>query len=215
MTAHADFGEAFARCPLVAILRGVRPAEVEGVADVLIEIGFTLIEVPLNSPDPLVSILRLVKRHGNRAMIGAGTVLREAEVAEIASIGGRLVLSPNTDRAVIAATVAEGLVSLPGCMTPTEAFAAIDAGAHALKFFPAEAMVPAALKAMGAVLPPDVPRLVVGGITPENMAQWRSAGVTGFGLGSALYRAGDDPAMVRSRAGEFFHAFETLRMRGV
>jgi 2-dehydro-3-deoxyphosphogalactonate aldolase len=205
-----DFTTAFAACPLVAILRGVQPEEVEAIGAALVDAGFRLIEVPLNSPDPLNSIARLAGRYGGEALIGAGTVLSIADVDAVRGAGGRLIVSPNVDPAVIAHSVAHGLTSLPGYQTPTEAFAAIAAGARALKLFPAEAATPAVLKAQGAVLPASVPRLVVGGITPETMAPWAQAGASGFGLGSALYKPGMDAATVGANARAFVAAWQDL-----
>jgi len=192
-----------ARCPLVAILRGVRPEEIEGIADALVEAGFSMIEVPLNSPDPLASIARIAGRYGDDVLIGAGTVLSTDQVEAVRGVGGRLIVSPNTNAAVIAASAAAGLVSLPGYATPSEAFAAIEAGASGLKLFPAEAASPAVLRAHRAVLPRDMAVLVVGGITPETMAPWLDSGAQGFGLGSALYKPGDAPAAVGERARRF------------
>lgn len=205
MDAKTMLTDALARCPLVAILRGVRPDEVESIAAAVIDAGFSMVEVPLNSPDPFDSIARLVRRFGDRTLIGAGTVLTPADVARVAETGARMVISPNTDTAVIAATVRAGLVSLPGYLTPSEAFAALGAGATGLKLFPAEAASPRVLNAHRAVVPRTVPILVVGGITPENMSEWRNA-CEGFGLGSALYRAGLSAADVRNRADRFFAA---------
>ena len=205
-----DFKAAFARCPLVAILRGVRPDEVEAIGDALMEAGFTLIEVPLNSPDPFESIARLSRRCSERAMVGAGTVLSVADVSRVAQAGGQLVISPNTNTGVIGATVAAGMVSMPGYFTPSEGFAALDAGASALKLFPAEAASPKVLKAQRAVLPRDVPVLAVGGITPEGMAPWRAGGADGFGLGSALYKVGAGAADVGRAARSFVSAWHTL-----
>lgn len=198
----------FAACPLVAILRGVTPDEAEAVGDALVEAGIRIIEVPLNSPDPLVSIERLAKHLGDDALIGAGTVVRTAQVAQVADAGGRIIVSPNVDVAVIAASVAAGLVSSPGYFTPSEGFAALQAGAHALKLFPAEAASPAVVKAQRAVLPRDVPLLVVGGITPAGMAAYRAAGADGFGLGSALYRPGQSAAEVAMQARGFVAALQ-------
>ncbi|HVI99909.1 MAG TPA: 2-dehydro-3-deoxy-6-phosphogalactonate aldolase [Sphingomonas sp.] len=203
MTAASDFHAAFARCPLIAILRGVRPDEVEPIGAALVEAGFTLIEVPLNSPDPLDSIARLARTIGDRAMVGAGTVLTTDAVARVAEAGGRMVISPNTNTDVIRATVVAGMASLPGYFTPSEAFAALDAGATALKLFPAEGASPAVLKAQRAVLPKQVPVLAVGGVAPTTMQPWRDAGADGFGLGSALYRAGDDVDTVAAHARDF------------
>ncbi|QMW23366.1 2-dehydro-3-deoxy-6-phosphogalactonate aldolase [Sandaracinobacteroides saxicola] len=194
-----DLETALARLPLVAILRGITPAEIDAIGTALIEAGFTLIEIPLNSPDPLTSIARLSALAGPRALIGAGTVLTPDQVAAVAAAGGRLIVSPNMNPATIRATVAAGLTSLPGVATATEGFAALDAGAHALKLFPAEASSPAALKALRAVLPP-VPLLPVGGIDATTMAPWRAAGATGFGLGGSLYRPGDSATTVAARA---------------
>lgn len=207
MTMPADFADAFARCPLVAILRGVRPDEVEAIGEALADVGFSLIEVPLNSPDPLDSIARLARRLQGRAVVGAGTVLSPRQVNDVARAGGRIIVSPNSDPQVITASVAAGLASLPGCFTPTEAFAALAAGAHALKFFPAEVMSPAVLKAHCAVLPRDVPKLVVGGITPGGMSAWHAAGANGFGLGSALYKPGMDATTIHANAQAFVTAW--------
>jgi 2-dehydro-3-deoxyphosphogalactonate aldolase len=211
MTAPSDFAAAFLRCPLVAILRGIRPAEVEAIGEALADAGFSLIEVPLNSPEPLQSIERLAKRLEGRAVVGAGTVLTPEQVRDVAQSGGRIIVSPNTDPEVIAATVGAGMASLPGCFTVTEAFAALAAGAHGLKFFPAEAMSPAVLKALCAVLPREVPKLAVGGITADTMVSWIKAGAHGFGLGSALYSPGDTADAVAERAANFVTAWKDLR----
>jgi 2-dehydro-3-deoxyphosphogalactonate aldolase len=206
MSSNPEFDAAFARCPLIAILRGVKPGEVVAVGEALFDAGFRLIEVPLNSPDPLESIARLAKALANRAVIGAGTVLRPAEVTAVRTAGGTLIVSPNTNVEVIAATAKAGLVSLPGCATASEAFAALDAGATALKLFPAEGANPAVLKAMRAVLPRGVRLLPVGGITPGNMAPWREAGAAGFGIGSALYSPGVGLDEIARRARTFVEA---------
>jgi 2-dehydro-3-deoxyphosphogalactonate aldolase len=190
-------------CPLVAILRGVAPSEVEAIGEALVAEGIRIIEVPLNSPDPLVSIETLARTLGDRAMVGAGTVTSPGEVAQVRDAGGTLIVSPHADPAVIAATVSAGMVSLPGFFTPTEAFAALRAGAHALKLFPAESTETAMLKALRAVLPSEVLVLPVGGITPPLAPQWIAAGAAGFGLGSALYRPGDAADAVRQRAAAF------------
>ena len=202
----AAFDAALLRCPLIAILRGVTPPEVIAISDALVEAGFTLIEVPLNSPEPLDSIARLAKAFAGRAVIGAGTVLREADVAAVQSAGGTMIISPNTNIDVIAATVRAGLVSLPGVATPSEAFTALAAGATALKLFPAEGAGPAVLNAMRAVLPEGVRVLPVGGITPDSLALWLQARAAGFGLGSALYKPGLTPAEVGARARNFIAA---------
>lgn len=206
MTQVAAFDSAFARCPLIAILRGVKPDEVEGIGDALVDAGFTLIEVPMNSPDPLDSIARLARRFEGRAVIGAGTVLTEGQVEQVRTVGGTMIISPNANTRVIAASAEAGMVSLPGVVTPTEAFAAIEAGATALKLFPAEGSSPATLKAMRAVLPKDMRLLPVGGIAPDTMGPWREAGAAGFGLGSALYKPGLTAAEVGARARAFVSA---------
>ncbi|WP_121116303.1 2-dehydro-3-deoxy-6-phosphogalactonate aldolase [Croceibacterium ferulae] len=206
MTHCETFDAAFARCPLIAILRGVRPDEVEAIGEQLVEAGFSIIEVPMNSPDPLDSIARLATRLAGRAVVGAGTVLTVEQVAAVQDAGGTVVIAPNADTAVIAEAAGRGLVSLPGIATPTEAFAALAAGAAALKLFPAEAASPAVLKAMRAVLPAGTRVLPVGGIGPDNMGPWQAAGAAGFGLGSALYSVGLDAAAVRVRADAFIAA---------
>ena len=206
-----DFAPDFAACPLVAILRGVRPDEVEAIGDVLVEAGFTLIEVPLNSPDPFTSIAALAKRYGDHAMVGAGTVLTVEDVGRVQDAGGRMIISPNTNPDVIRATAAKGIASLPGYFTPSEGFAALAAGATALKLFPAEAASPGVLKAQRAVLPKDVPMLVVGGVAPDTMTPWLAAGANGFGLGSALYKAGDDAGKVGAAAKAFVAAINAAR----
>jgi 2-dehydro-3-deoxyphosphogalactonate aldolase len=201
-----DFKTALARCPLVAILRGVKPDEVEAIGAALIDAGFAMIEVPLNSPDPLTSIARLAHQFGDLALIGAGTVLDPAQVGEVNAAGGRLIVMPHADTEVIRAAKAARLAALPGFATPTEAFAAARAGADGLKLFPAEAAPPAILKAMKVVLPPAVPVLPVGGITPERMADYFAVGAAGFGLGSALYKPGDTAAAVGAAARKFIAA---------
>ncbi|MGX7952903.1 2-dehydro-3-deoxy-6-phosphogalactonate aldolase [Tsuneonella sp. HG249] len=195
-----QFRRQFAACPLVAILRGIPPAECEEVGEALVETGIGIIEVPLNSPDPFESIAKLRARLGDRALVGAGTVLDPEQVARVAGAGGQIVVSPNVDQAVIRATVAAGLVSAPGYFTPTEAFAALEAGANALKLFPGEAAGPVVVKAQRAVLPRAALVIVVGGVTPQVMASYLDAGASGFGLGSGLYRPGDDAAAVRRQA---------------
>ncbi len=205
------FRSHLAEMPLIAIIRGVTPEEIDGVGAALLDAGFRLIEVPLNSPDALASIERLARLAGSRAMIGAGTVLSAADVGRVADAGGRLVVAPNSDAQVIAATVAAGLVSVPGYFTPSEAFAAIAAGAHALKLFPAEAAAPAVVRAQLAVLPREVPLIVVGGIRPDNMQPYVEAGARGFGLGSSLYRPGMAAGEVAAAARAFVAAVTALR----
>ena len=177
-----------AQCPLVAILRGISPAQAVLVGQVLWEAGFRVIEVPLNSPSALRSIA-LLRQALPDALIGAGTVLAVADVQAVKAAGGQLVVAPNCNLQVIKAAVGAGMVCLPGIATPTEAFAALEAGAHGLKIFPAEMVPPAAVKAMRSVLPIDCLMLAVGGIGPHNMAAYHQAGADGFGLGSALYRS--------------------------
>ena len=199
--------------PLIAILRGVTPDEILGIGEALIDAGFVAIEVPLNSPEPLASIRLLADAFGERALIGAGTVRDPADVARIAAAGGRLVVMPHGDAAVIDAAKERGLLCVPGVVTPTEAFAALDAGADALKLFPAEALPPAVVKAWRAVLPKDVWLLPVGGIRPDSMALYLAAGANGFGLDSALYKPGMTPAQVAANARAFADAFATLDRR--
>lgn len=181
---------ALAACPIVAILRGVKPDEVEGVVEALIEAGVGVIEVPLNSPQPFESIARLVQRFSAQALIGAGTVMSEGDVAQLAQIGARLVVMPHGDPAVIRAAKAHGLMVAPGVFTPTEAFAALAAGADALKLFPAEALPPKIVKAMRAVLPKETLVLAVGGVGVDNMADYAKAGCDGYGIGTSLYAPG-------------------------
>ena len=164
MTALAEFTRYFAACPLIAIIRGVTPGEAEAVGEAILSAGIRIIEVPLNSPDPLASIERLAARFGDEALIGAGTVLDPEDVKRVARAGGRIIVSPSTDAAVIKQTWDEGLVSAPGFFTPSEAFVALKAGAHALKLFPAEAAAPAVAKSIKAVLPPGIPLIIVGGV---------------------------------------------------
>lgn len=206
MTHIEAFDAAFEQLPLIAILRGVKPDEVEDVGEALVEAGFTLIEVPMNSPDPLESVARLAKRFAGRAVIGAGTVLREDQVDAVRAAGGTMIISPNANLSVIRASAAAGLVSLPGIATPSEAFAALDAGATALKLFPAEAASPAVLKAMRAVQPAAARVLPVGGVGPDTMTPWLEAGAAGFGLGSALYKPGMSAAEVGRNADAFVRA---------
>lgn len=208
MTNLALFERHFARVPLVAILRGLRPEEAEDIGAALVEAGVRIIEVPLNSPTPIASITRLSARFGEDALIGAGTVLSPDDVARVADAGGRLIVAPNTDPRVIRAARAAGLVAAPGYFTPSEAFSALEAGANALKLFPAEAASPAVVKAQRAVLPKEVPLIVVGGITPERIAAYRDAGADGFGLGSALYTPGLTAEEVAARARAFVAAVQ-------
>lgn len=198
------------RCPLVAILRGVAPEEVVAIAGVLLDSGFAIVEVPLNSPRPLDSIARLAAAFGETMLVGAGTVIEPDSVDAIVSAGGRLIVMPHADGAVVARAKERDALAVPGFATPAEAFAMIRAGADALKLFPAEAAPPKVLKAMRAVLPKDIPVLPVGGITPETMAPYVAAGASGFGLGSALYKPGDTPLAVAEKARAFQSAWKII-----
>ncbi|MFZ4382092.1 MAG: 2-dehydro-3-deoxy-6-phosphogalactonate aldolase [Sandarakinorhabdus sp.] len=202
--------EAFAAMPLVAILRGVRPDEVIGIAEAIHAEGISIVEVPLNSPSPLDSIARLQALRG-QIVSGAGTVVTAADVDAVVAVGGQIIVAPNTDPAVIGRAIALGAVPMPGVATATEAFAALAAGACILKLFPAASYGPAHLKALGAVLPPDAVLLPVGGVGPAQMADWWAAGARGFGLGSDLYRPGMSPAEVGQRAAAAVAAMRALR----
>ncbi|MFG1345809.1 2-dehydro-3-deoxy-6-phosphogalactonate aldolase [Xanthobacter autotrophicus DSM 431] len=195
----SNFQNALAACPLVAILRGLKPDEALDVGAALVEAGFSIIEVPLNSPNPLTSIRLLADSFGDKALIGAGTVLSPDDVRAVKAAGGRLIVMPHADLEVIRAAKAEGLSCTPGVATPTEAFAARKAGADALKLFPAEGIPPVIVKAWKAVLS-DVPLLPVGGIDASNMAQYRAAGADGFGIGSALYKPGKSAPAIAADA---------------
>ncbi len=204
--------QAMAQLPLIAILRGLTPAEAPAVGQALVDSGFALIEVPLNSPDPLHSIAALAQQQP-QALIGAGTVLNAQQVKDVHAAGGRLIVSPNFNPAVVAQALALGMVALPGVATPSEAFAALDAGAHGLKLFPAEMISPATVKALRAVLPKEVALMPVGGITPDNMAPYLAAGANGFGLGSALYAPGRGAAQMAAQATAFVQAFRLAHTR--
>ncbi|WP_295042484.1 2-dehydro-3-deoxy-6-phosphogalactonate aldolase [uncultured Paracoccus sp.] len=204
-----DFDTAFAAFPLIAILRGLRPDEAADTAAALTGAGFTILEVPLNSPDPLDSIARMVAAAPD-AIIGAGTVLRPDQVGAVADAGGRIIIAPNFDPRVAAEAWRLDLAYCPGIGTVSEAFAALEAGAAALKLFPAEMIPPAAVKAMRAVLPPATRLLPVGGIDPAAMAGYVRAGANGFGLGSALYRPGQDSGATGQRARDFAEAWRAL-----
>jgi 2-dehydro-3-deoxyphosphogalactonate aldolase len=202
------FASRFAQCPIVAILRGVLPHEVVEIAQMLVTLGIGIIEVPLNSPSPFDSIELLSAALGPDVIIGAGTVLSVEDVARTHNAGGRLIVSPNVDTSVIAATRAAGLVSVPGYFTPSEAFSAVGAGAHAIKHFPAEASSPAVLKAQRAVLPATLPILVVGGVTVESIPKWLDAGANGFGLGGGIFRPGQSTALIARQASSFVSALQ-------
>jgi len=196
--------------PLIAILRGITPEEAVPITAALIDAGLSSIEVPLNSPDPYASIFAMASEFGDHALIGAGTVLTLEQVARVAQAGGKLVVSPNTDSAVIRATVAAGLQSWPGALTPTECFAALAAGATGLKIFPASIIGPEGIRAMRAVLPSKTPVYAVGGAGPSNFAEWVKAGASGFGIGSALYAPGMSVADVTTRARALVAAWDAL-----
>jgi 2-dehydro-3-deoxyphosphogalactonate aldolase len=188
------------RCPLIAILRGVKPDEVLAIGEALERQGIAIVEVPLNSPQPMESIRRLARAFGEQLLIGAGTVMTAAQVAEIADAGGRLVVTPHADPAVTVAAKRHGLLAVPGFFTPAEAFGMLAAGADGLKLFPAEGASPAVLRALRAVLPSGTSVLPVGGIDASNISAWREAGAAGFGIGSAIYRPGDSPETVGAKA---------------
>ena len=205
-----DFGDALAACPLVAILRGVKPNECVEIGRALLDAGFTIIEVPLNSPEPFESIALLAREFGEQALVGAGTVTSPQHVDEVAQAGGRLIVMFHSDAKVVVEAKALRLAALPGFATPTEAFAMLEAGADGLKLFPAEASPPKVLKAVRAVLPKHVPILPVGSITVENMGEYWAAGANGFGLGSALYKPGATAAQVGKSAAKFRAAVQLL-----
>jgi 2-dehydro-3-deoxyphosphogalactonate aldolase len=205
-----SFPDALTELPLVAILRGVRPDEVEGIGSALVEAGFRILEVTLNSPDPFRSIETLARRFGDDALIGGGTVLSPENARRVVSAGGTLVIMPHADTAVIRAAKEAGAWCVPGVATPTEGFAALAAGADALKLFPAEAMPPVVLKAWRAVFPPETRFLPVGGIMPESMADYVAAGAVGFGIGSAVYKVGISADDVGRRAVAFVGAWRNL-----
>lgn len=195
---------------IIAILRGVKPDEVVGICETIMEAGIDRIEVPLNSPQPFDSIGAIARAFGQQALIGAGTVLTPADVQRVKDVGGALVVSPDTNPDVIKKTKDLGMQSFPGVMTPTDCFTALRCGADGLKFFPGNLVGPAGLKAMSAVLPPDVPTYAVGGAGPENFAEWAAAGATGFGIGSAIYQAGLNANDVRARADAIVTAYDKV-----
>ena len=193
---------------IIAILRGVQPAEVTDIAAAILDAGIDRIEVPLNSPKPLDSIGALAQAFGTRALIGAGTVLTPEDVAGVAGVGGKLVVSPDCNPAVIEATKAAGMQSFPGVMTPTECFTALRHGADGLKFFPANLVGPAGLKAIRAVLPAGTQTFAVGGAGPDNFRDWIVAGASGFGIGTAIYRPGDSAQTVATKAAAIVAAYD-------
>lgn len=197
------------QCPLVAILRGVKPEEVAAIGKALEQKGIAIVEVPLNSPRPMESIALLARAFGDRLLIGAGTVMTEGQVAHIAAAGGRIIVTPHADAAIVRAAKQQGLLAMPGFFTPAEAFAMLAAGADALKLFPAEAASLAALRAMRAVLPSGTAVLPVGGIDASNMAAWKEAGAAGFGIGSGIYKPGDSPEAVAAKAHRLVSALQS------
>jgi 2-dehydro-3-deoxyphosphogalactonate aldolase len=207
MNAHQKFDAALNQLPLIAILRGLQPLEAVAMGAALSGAGWALIEVPLNSPDPLTSIATLASSLP-QALVGAGTVLTPADVRAVHAAGGQLVVSPNFNPAVVREAVRLGLVCLPGIMTPTEAFAALEAGASGLKLFPSEMISPAVVRALRAVLPASTRLLAVGGVTSENMHAYLAAGTSGFGIGSALYKPGMTPEQVKGHAMKFISAYQ-------
>lgn len=208
---RALFEALFDRTPLVAILRGIAPDTAAGIDDALVREGFGLIEVPLNSPEPMRTIADFARRQAGKAMIGAGTVLTPDRVDALAEAGGSLVVAPNFDAAVVRRARELGLVSAPGIATPSEAFAALAVGADALKIFPAEMIPPAAVKAMRAVLPKETRLVIVGGVTPDSMKAYLAAGANGFGIGSSLYKPGENADSVARKARDFVAALREAR----
>ena len=202
----AAFQAALKNLPLIAILRGVLPSEAVAMGQALTDNQWQLIEVPLNSPQPLDSIAALAAQFPS-ALVGAGTVLTVADVRNVNAAGGKLVVSPNFNADVVRETRRLSMLSLPGVITPSEAFAALEAGASGLKLFPAEMISPSVVKALRAVLPKDVQLMPVGGIGPQDMAKWRAAGASGFGIGSALFKPGMTAEQVRERAQQFVAAW--------
>ena len=206
-----EFNEALNACPLVAILRGIKPEEVDAVSDALFEAGIRVIEVPLNSPEPLRSIERLAERHGDHALIGAGTVMTPEDVIDVRDAGGELIVMPHVDLEIIDEAKAEGLTCVPGVATPTEGFNALTAGADALKLFPAESIPPKVVKAWKAVFPPETRLLAVGGISAANIIDYAAAGTAGFGIGSSLYSPGKPAAEVLANARELLQACSEIQ----
>jgi 2-dehydro-3-deoxyphosphogalactonate aldolase len=202
-----DLDDALDACPLIAILRGIGPEEIDSVSDALVEAGFRIIEVPLNSSSPLASIERLAKRHGETALVGAGTVMSTDDVIDVRDAGGQLIVMPHTDTDIIEEAKAEGMTCIPGSATPSEAFSALAAGADAIKMFPGEAMPPSIVKAWRAVFPKATRLLVVGGVSADNIGDYLAAGAAGFGIGSALYKPGATAEDVGTRARDLIDAY--------
>lgn len=199
------------KMPLVAVLRHIKPEEAVEIGQVLIDAGFLCLEVPMNSPNPCDSIRLLAEAFGDKAMIGAGTVVTVDQVQQVADAGGKIIIMPHTDVEIVKKSKALGLTCVPGISTPSEAYTAINAGADGIKLFPAEGNPPQVLKAMRAILPTGLPVVPTGGITPEKMADYMKAGATGFGLGSALYKSGDSADVVRDKANRFVAAIDAMR----
>ena len=211
MAALELFDKAFAKCPLIAILRGLHPDEAVSIGEALVEAGITILEVPLNSPEPFISIARLANALEGRAVVGAGTVYRRTEVDQVIDAGGTLIVSPNANPDVIAHTVSEGLVSAPGVFTPTEAMGALDAGAHILKLFPGELMSPSGVKALSAILPKSSRMVLVGGVNETSFASYASTPLKGYGLGSSLFSPGVDAVEIKKRAMRFIDAYRKTK----
>lgn len=211
MTLMQQWQDTLNTLPLVAILRGLRPDEAVAVGEKLVEAGFRIVEVPLNSPEPFDSIRKMVQALGSRAIVGAGTVLNVADVETLHAVGGQICISPNTNTDVIRRAKALGMISFPAFFTPTEAFLAIDAGADAIKLFPAELAGTTGLKAMKAVLPKTIPVFPVGGVNPDNMKDFIAAGAAGFGIGSAVFKPGDTPDEVYKKARAFVEAWQAIQ----
>lgn len=200
------------RCPLVAILRGVQAAEAESICAALEQAGVCIVEVPLNSPNPLETISILSRSFGSRMLIGAGTLTETSHVAQVADAGGKLIVTPHTDTAIVRAAKAAGLIAVPGFFNPTEAFALLQAGADAIKLFPAEVLGPPMLKALRAVLPKGTNVIPVGGIGPQQIAPWTAAGASGFGIGTSIYKPGDNAQTVTAKAQALVAAVQATRV---
>lgn len=211
MSHLAAFDKAFATCPLIAILRGLKPDEAVSIGEALVEAGITILEVPLNSPEPFDSIGKLAKALQGKAIVGAGTVYRRTEVDRVMDAGGTLIVSPNTNIEVIAHTATLGLVSAPGMFTPTEAVAALDAGATILKIFPGELMSPQGVKALAAVLPRGTRMALVGGVNEQTFTQYQSTPLAGYGIGSSLFAPGVSAKEIGERARRFIKAYKDSR----
>jgi 2-dehydro-3-deoxyphosphogalactonate aldolase len=196
------------RCPVIAILRGIKPAEAESIGHALEDAGVRIVEVPLNSPDPLQSIATLARIFGDRMLVGAGTLTDPAQVAQVVDAGGRLIVTPHAELSVVRAAKDAGLFAVPGFFNPTEAFALLKAGADAIKLFPAEVLGPPMLKALKAVLPKDTLVVPVGGISDKSIPSWIAAGANGFGAGSSIYMPGDDAKAVMQKAKRLLDALK-------